>query len=99
MSDTLRTAEEARERNESLHYLETLGSPENASESDNGPDPLTCFTVQVFGAQYPETWLESAALARKLRALMAETEENLNAGVMPGFTFKIREWDETEEEA
>lgn len=89
MSEALERAEEARDRNVGLEYEMSLGRPQEAVQA-----PLTCFTVQVFGAEYPETWLESAELARKLRTLMAETEENLNAGVMPGFTFKIREWDE-----
>lgn len=87
--NALERAEEARERNVGIEYEQSLREPEEAVQA-----PLTCFTVQVFTQTPPNTWAQARELAERLTALMAETQENLNTGVLPGFTFKIREWDE-----
>lgn len=88
MSEALERIESHRDLTAGLEYEESLRGAEEAVQA-----PLTCFTVQVFGESV-FSYMQAVAMAERLKALMAETEENLNAGVMAGFRFVVKEWDD-----
>lgn len=86
MSDSLRAAEEARERNVGLEYEDSLEGPQEAVQ-----EPLTRFVVEVYGTA-PQTHANAVWMHETLQGVFGEVEENLNAGMFPPWlSAKVKE--------
>lgn len=88
MSDTLRTAEEAREDSESLAYEEWRASREEPVQRDYVT--LATYNLQVIG---PEGWPGFEDPVGVLGRALSEAEENISDVLPEGYYVKIAEWD------
>ena len=89
MSDSLRSAEEARERNTGLMYEESLQSPENAVQRDYVT--LADYRLRLVG---PEGWPGFEDPVGVLGRALSEAEENISDLLPEGYYVKIEEADE-----
>ena len=86
MSESLRTAEDARERNEGLVYAESLASPENAVQRDYVT--LADYRLRLVG---PEGWIGFDDPIGVMGRALSEAEENISDLLPEGYYVKIEE--------
>jgi hypothetical protein len=86
MSDSLRAAEESRERNAGLDYESSLAGPQEAVESVL----LASYRLRIMG---PEGWPGFYAPTSFLTAALEEAEENISDLLPEGYYAKVEEWD------
>jgi len=84
--DSLRAAEEARERNTGLEYEQSLRGPQEAAQSVR----LASYRLRVMG---PEGWPGFPGPAG-LGGALSEAEENISDLLPEGYYVKIEEVDE-----
>jgi len=89
VSDSLRSAEEARERNTGLMYEESLQSPENAVQRDYVT--LADYRLRLVG---PEGWPGFEDPVGQIGRALSEAEENISDLLPEGFYVKFEEADE-----
>ena len=86
MSDSLRSAEEARERNTGLAYEDSLASPENAVQRDYVT--LADYRLRLVG---PEGWIGFDDPIGVMGRALSEAEENISDLLPEGYYVKIEE--------
>ena len=86
MSESLRSAEEARERNTGLMYEESLQSPENAVQRDYVT--LADYRLRLVG---PEGWPGFDDPVGQIGRALSEAEENISDLLPEGYYVKIEE--------
>jgi len=86
VSDSLRSAEEARERNTGLAYEDSLASPENAVQRDYVT--LADYRLRLVG---PEGWIGFDDPIGVMGRALSEAEENISDLLPEGYYVKIEE--------
>ena len=86
MSESLRSAEEARERNTGLMYEESLQSPENATQRDYVT--LADYRLRLVG---PEGWPGFEDPVGQIGRALSEAEENISDLLPEGYYVKFEE--------
>jgi len=89
MSESLRSAEEARERNTGLMYEESLQSPENATQRDYVT--LADYRLRLVG---PEGWPGFDDPIGVMGRALSEAEENISDLLPEGYYVRFEEADE-----
>jgi len=89
MSESLRKAEEARERNTGLMYEESLAGPENAVQRDYVT--LADYRLRLVG---PEGWPGFEDPVGQIGGALSEAEENISDLLPEGYSVRFEEADE-----
>ena len=89
MSESLRTAEEARERNVGLEWEASLAGPENAVQRDYVT--LADYRLRLVG---PEGWPGFEDPVGQIGRALSEAEENISDLLPEGYYAKFEEADE-----